>query len=60
MTIFGAGSMAGGPVAGLLADTYGWQVSFWVQVGAKKGLASARLRGGEQSYHGSLMSPPTG
>jgi MFS family permease len=32
MTIFGTGSMAGGPVAGWLMDTYGWPISFWVQV----------------------------
>jgi MFS family permease len=33
MSIFGAGSMAGGPIAGWIADTFGWQWSFWVQVG---------------------------
>lgn len=32
MTIFGAGSLIGGPVAGWLVDQYGWQFSFWVQI----------------------------
>ncbi|WVR08996.1 hypothetical protein IAU60_006056 [Kwoniella sp. DSM 27419] len=32
MTIFGSGSMLGGPVAGWLADHYGWHWSFWVQL----------------------------
>ncbi|WWC69120.1 uncharacterized protein I206_103056 [Kwoniella pini CBS 10737] len=32
MTIFGAGSMLGGPVAGHLTDHYGWHWSFWVQL----------------------------
>ncbi|KAK1925211.1 multidrug resistance protein fnx1 [Papiliotrema laurentii] len=32
MSIFGAGSMAGGPIAGWIADTFGWQWSFWVQL----------------------------
>ncbi|WWD20929.1 hypothetical protein CI109_105407 [Kwoniella shandongensis] len=32
MTIFGAGSMLGGPISGWLADTYGWHWSFWVQI----------------------------
>lgn len=32
MTIFGAGSMIGGPLSGWITDTYGWQWSFWIQV----------------------------
>jgi MFS family permease len=32
MTIFGSGSMIGGPLSGHLADQYGWQISFWIQV----------------------------
>ncbi|WWC60765.1 uncharacterized protein I303_103341 [Kwoniella dejecticola CBS 10117] len=32
MTIFGAGSMIGGPIAGYLTDHYGWHWSFWVQL----------------------------
>ena len=32
MTIFGAGSLLGGPIAGWLIDTYGWPLSFWVQL----------------------------
>lgn len=32
MTIFGIGSTLGGPLSGYLADHYGWQWSFWVQV----------------------------
>lgn len=32
MTIFGAGSMIGGPFSGWLSDTYGWRLSFWVQI----------------------------
>lgn len=33
MTIFGSGSMLGGPVAGWLTDRFGWHWSFWIQVG---------------------------
>jgi len=32
MTIFGTGSMIGGPLSGLIADGWGWQWSFWMQV----------------------------
>ena len=32
MTIFGLGSMAGGPLSGLIADSIGWQYAFWIQV----------------------------
>ncbi|OCF71477.1 multidrug resistance protein fnx1 [Kwoniella mangroviensis CBS 8886] len=32
MTIFGSGSMLGGPLAGWLTDRYGWHWSFWVQL----------------------------
>ncbi|ORX33406.1 multidrug resistance protein fnx1 [Kockovaella imperatae] len=32
MTVFGSGSMIGGPVSGWLADKYGWHLSFWLQV----------------------------
>ncbi|ORY30040.1 multidrug resistance protein fnx1 [Naematelia encephala] len=32
MTVFGSGSMIGGPVAGWLADKYGWPWAFWVQI----------------------------
>ena len=32
MTVFGAGTMIGGPLAGWLSDHHGWQWSFWVQV----------------------------
>jgi MFS family permease len=32
MTVFGAGSLLGGPTAGWLIDTYGWPLSFWVQL----------------------------
>jgi uncharacterized membrane protein (DUF485 family) len=31
MTIFGSGSVVGGPLAGWLTDRYGWPLSFWVQ-----------------------------
>ncbi|WVQ81247.1 hypothetical protein IAT38_003369 [Cryptococcus sp. DSM 104549] len=32
MTIFGSGSMLGGPIAGWLTDRFGWHWSFWVQI----------------------------
>ncbi|WRT67494.1 uncharacterized protein IL334_004466 [Kwoniella shivajii] len=32
MTVFGSGSMLGGPIAGWLTDKYGWHWSFWVQL----------------------------
>jgi len=32
MTVFGAGTLIGGPLAGWLSDHHGWQWSFWVQV----------------------------
>lgn len=32
MTIFGAGSMIGGPLSGYLSDVYDWRISFWIQV----------------------------
>ncbi|WVF71816.1 hypothetical protein IAT40_006624 [Kwoniella sp. CBS 6097] len=32
MTVFGSGSMLGGPIAGWLTDRYGWHWSFWVQL----------------------------
>lgn len=32
MTVFGMGTMLGGPLGGWLNDHYGWQWSFWVQV----------------------------
>ncbi|WWC89697.1 uncharacterized protein L201_004622 [Kwoniella dendrophila CBS 6074] len=32
MTIFGTGSMLGGPLSGYLTDKYGWHWSFWVQI----------------------------
>ena len=32
MTVFAAGSLLGGPTAGWLIDTYGWPLSFWVQL----------------------------
>ncbi|OCF38301.1 multidrug resistance protein fnx1 [Kwoniella heveanensis CBS 569] len=32
MTVFGSGSMIGGPTAGWLTDRYGWHYSFWVQL----------------------------
>ncbi|KIR26676.1 multidrug resistance protein fnx1 [Cryptococcus deuterogattii 99/473] len=32
MTIFGSGSMLGGPVAGWLTDRFGWHWSFWIQL----------------------------
>lgn len=36
MTIFGSGSMLGGPVAGWLTDRFGWHWSFWIQVGVPR------------------------
>ena len=32
MTIFALGSLSGGPLTGLLIDTYGWPLTFWVQL----------------------------
>ncbi|KIR64125.1 hypothetical protein I312_103936 [Cryptococcus bacillisporus CA1280] len=32
MTIFGSGSMLGGPVGGWLTDRFGWHWSFWIQL----------------------------
>ena len=32
MCVFGTGSMIGGPISGWLADLYGWQWSFWLQL----------------------------
>ncbi|WVQ75495.1 hypothetical protein IAR50_005120 [Cryptococcus sp. DSM 104548] len=32
MTVFGSGSMMGGPVAGWLTDKFGWHWAFWVQL----------------------------
>ncbi|ODN74574.1 hypothetical protein L202_06936 [Cryptococcus amylolentus CBS 6039] len=32
MTVFGSGSMLGGPVAGWLTDKVGWEWAFWVQL----------------------------
>ncbi|EIW66403.1 hypothetical protein TREMEDRAFT_45829 [Tremella mesenterica DSM 1558] len=32
MSIFGAGTMLGGPCAGWLADRFGWPFAFWVQL----------------------------
>jgi len=32
MSIFGTGSMIGGPLSGLIADKWGWQWSFWIQL----------------------------
>ena len=34
MSVFGTGSMIGGPMSGYLADKYGWHLSFWLQVSA--------------------------
>jgi MFS family permease len=33
MTVFGTGSMVGGPLAGYISDKHGWKISFWLQVG---------------------------
>lgn len=40
MTVFGAGTMIGGPVAGWLADHYGWPLSFLVQVSGSRSFAT--------------------
>jgi len=32
MTVFGAGTLIGGPLAGWLSDHHGWEWSFWIQV----------------------------
>lgn len=32
MTIFGTGSMIGGPLSGYLSDVWDWRISFWMQV----------------------------
>ena len=35
MTVFGAGTLIGGPLAGWLSDHHGWEWSFWIQVSFK-------------------------
>lgn len=55
MTIFGAGSMLGGPFSGWLADKYGWQWSFWVQVGFLVHIEASRGANGRSHWSYSAL-----
>ena len=50
MTVFGSGTMLGGPVAGYLTDHYGWQLSFIVQVRRSRTVDDLLTHSSQSSY----------
>ena len=51
MTVFGAGTLIGGPLAGWLSDHHGWEWSFWIQVRVTATISLSSDQA-EDIYHG--------